>query len=589
MKKISAAILFITIFSSLFVAVSSASGNSFTDVPSNTWYYNDVNKAVEKGLIHGKTSTTYAPEDNLTYAEAIKLASCIYKLATEGNTEFEVGFPWYMPFVNYAKSNNIISKDYKWETKTTRAEYLEIFSNALPAENLGEVNSVPDNGIPDVPMTHPSSKAIYKMYRAGIVQGSDEQYNCKPNDCITRAEVAAILTRMMDVNSRRNFTITIPEYRKLYNTGYAPYDAKINEYYQAMNADENDFYGRDDSSINGLMVGYARGYEGKIAYSLYDVNGNGVPELVFSDTNNIIDIYTLNNGLLIKIFPDCYFGERSRLHILSDGSLLSEGSSGASTSSCEIYTLNSNGTLTTIEAYYYNSNGPDAYMKGYTYISTNEYVDKINNYLTHSTFKTLKWNVFADMKSITQNDDKTTKLLLTEEMKEYLTECCYRIPDFNQNTVKTEEFVSDFIYYYYTAKEYERAVWNDDTYARVPWDVDVVRDQYKLLFGYDMPKYNPGEVDVLEYKGLIYKEGKYYVAPSDFGEVEYTFDRTIETADGIDVIFNRGFSYDCVGYVEEYFYGTTKITLKKADNKNGFIITSIASMDADGKLKSLSN
>lgn len=405
MKKLGSILLVVALLCTALPANCFAAGKEFTDVPANAWYYNDVKNAVDKGLINGKTATSYAPEDNLTYAEAVKLAACMYKLSTEGNVDFEQSSPWYMTFVEYAKANNIILKDYDWENKATRAEYMDIFSKALPSEKLNEVNSVPDNAIPDVPMTHPSAPSIYKMYRAGIVQGSDAQYSCKPADNIKRSEVAAILTRMMDTNARRSFTITIPEYRTLFNTGYAPYDSKINEYYQAMNADDNAFDAGDWSSINNLMVHYARGNYGelgKLYYSLYDIDKNGVPELIFSNGTHFIDIYSLNNGSLIKLFENCCFGERSHLHVLTDGTLLTEGSSGASTSSYGTHKLGGNGSLESTGAYYFNTNGPDAYMKGYTYISLNEYTDKVSNYISHSIFNSLDWKLFADMNEIIQ-------------------------------------------------------------------------------------------------------------------------------------------------------------------------------------------
>ena len=51
--------------------------------------------------------------------------------------------------------------------------------------------------------------AIYKLYRAGVVQGVDSNRNCSPMSYIKRSEVAAILTRMMDVNRRlQDFKIT---------------------------------------------------------------------------------------------------------------------------------------------------------------------------------------------------------------------------------------------------------------------------------------------------------------------------------------------------------------------------------------------
>ena len=78
---------------------------------------------------------------------------------------------------------------------------------ALPDGALISKNKVEDNSIPDVPMTHPQAAAIYKLYRAGILQGDDATtHKCLPDKNILRCEVAAILTRMMDVEERISFT-----------------------------------------------------------------------------------------------------------------------------------------------------------------------------------------------------------------------------------------------------------------------------------------------------------------------------------------------------------------------------------------------
>ena len=180
----------------------------FTDVPESEWYYNDVMLAYKFGLINGKTQTTFAPSDNLTYAEAVKLASCMHQLYTTDAVTLSNSFPvWYQSYVDYAKSNNIISKDYNWNSQATRAGYMEIFADALPPGNLNAINKIPDGAIPDVPMTHPQAAAIYKLYRAGILQGVDAAHNCNPSSNIRRMEVAAILTRMMFTDERIEFSI----------------------------------------------------------------------------------------------------------------------------------------------------------------------------------------------------------------------------------------------------------------------------------------------------------------------------------------------------------------------------------------------
>ena len=104
----------------------------FADVPLSAWYYSDVKAAYESGLINGKSEDTFAPDDNLTYAEAVKLAVCMYQKHTEGKVTITPGDPWYISYVDYAKSHGIITGDYPCDKAATRAGYMGIFANALP-------------------------------------------------------------------------------------------------------------------------------------------------------------------------------------------------------------------------------------------------------------------------------------------------------------------------------------------------------------------------------------------------------------------------------------------------------------------------
>jgi len=179
--------------------------NPFTDVKEGDWFYVDVMKAHKTGLVNGTSATTFSPGNSLTYAEAVKLAACMHQHYTTGEVSLENGSPWYQSYVDYAKQNGIISGDYAWNMPATRAGYMEIFAKALPDSALAAINTVTDGSIPDVPMSHPQSAAIYKLYRAGIVQGVDAQRNCNPGSDIKRSEVAAILTRMMEEDVRITF------------------------------------------------------------------------------------------------------------------------------------------------------------------------------------------------------------------------------------------------------------------------------------------------------------------------------------------------------------------------------------------------
>lgn len=188
--------------------------------------------------------------------------------------------------------------------------------------------------------------------------------------------------------------------KPLEKTGYEYYDKKINEYASAATMNSEEFFrkydgGNDCRSINALILGNYHRFGGKsVAYSIYDIDKNGIPELIFSDMKNIIDIYTLKGNRLVKLYEDCYFGDRSRLHILSDGRLLTEGSSGAGSGSCELARISENDAkIEVIKSYYYDES--DFVEKTHEYISKDEFYQLINDLLQKTVFKEMRWSIIT--------------------------------------------------------------------------------------------------------------------------------------------------------------------------------------------------
>ena len=195
------------------VIFSYADDLPFTDVSDSDWFYDDVARANESGLISGVSETLFAPDQPLTYAEAAKLAAAMHFSERYGGqiSVFQDGGKWYEPYVQYCSENGIISgaDGYEWEAPATRAGYMSIFANALPDELMPPINDIPDGSIPDVDSFSAEAGGIYKLYRAGIVQGTGADHRCEPDSGIRRCEVAAILTRMTDSSSRIGFTMNI--------------------------------------------------------------------------------------------------------------------------------------------------------------------------------------------------------------------------------------------------------------------------------------------------------------------------------------------------------------------------------------------
>ena len=179
----------------------------FADVLPSAWYYDDVDRAYQSGLINGKTDTAFLPDARMTCAEAVKLAACMHQSYTSGAVTLTPGDPWYQSYADYAWANGVIFRDYGWNAPISRGDYVEIFAHALPEAAFAPRNSIPDNAIPDVPLSHPQAAEIYKLYRAGILLGSDSAGTFRPDSRIKRSEVAAILTRMMEPEARRDLTL----------------------------------------------------------------------------------------------------------------------------------------------------------------------------------------------------------------------------------------------------------------------------------------------------------------------------------------------------------------------------------------------
>ena len=181
----------------------------YTDVSPDQWYYSYVEIADKNDLIDGKTPTEYVPDADITLAECIKLAASMHQLYHEDEVTLENGKDgekWYTPYIRYAKENRLILRDKNSRNYTeeelnspiSRAEYVNIFGYTMPGERWNAINDVPTGSLPDVPEEHPYAANIYKMYTAGILNGSDAMGTFHPDDPVSRSETAAILVRLLD-------------------------------------------------------------------------------------------------------------------------------------------------------------------------------------------------------------------------------------------------------------------------------------------------------------------------------------------------------------------------------------------------------
>ena len=184
-----------------FVKLRTYTSGMFTDVNENLWYGTSDQKVIanvyEYGLMQGNSVTTFNPTGNITIAEALAVASRVHNIYNGGDGVFVQGNPWYKVYVDYTINNHIITETAfsQYNKAATRAEMVYIFSNAIPSSEFTSQNTV--NNLPDVIAGTPYRDEILMLYMAGVLTGSDTQGTFNPGNNITRAEAAAIISRII--------------------------------------------------------------------------------------------------------------------------------------------------------------------------------------------------------------------------------------------------------------------------------------------------------------------------------------------------------------------------------------------------------
>lgn len=186
-----------------FIDRAAYAPGQFYDVAGSAWYSPAVAGAVELGLMNGKGGGVFDPGGSVTLAEAVKMAAMVHSIYSGLGGAFTQGTPWYQVYVDYATENGILPAggfpDYN--AKATRAEMAGVFARAMPETELAAINSV--DALPDVDAATPYSEEIFRLYRAGVLTGSDSQGSFTPADPISRAEAAAIILRVAKPDSRQ--------------------------------------------------------------------------------------------------------------------------------------------------------------------------------------------------------------------------------------------------------------------------------------------------------------------------------------------------------------------------------------------------
>ncbi len=297
-----------------FTKVKTYSDN-FTDNQSGKWYYKNIKTCYEYNLMNGMSKTTFAPDDNLTLAQAITMASRIHRIYHNGTNDLKNGKPvWYDTYVKYAIDNGIIkSGDFSdYNVSATRAQMAYIFSRALPSGELKEINSI--TSIPDVKSSAKYYNEIMLLYKAGVLTGMDKYGTFDPNSNVKRSESAAIISRVAVASLRKSF-VMYKTYTATAGSAYAKVD--VPAYF--VESKENGIVSLIDQSTPIIVTIEASENNAFKGYKITDL-------LTADQISNLIKEPFIDSGFTIDDEPttkEVYFGNvpgyRCRIVMSKDG------------------------------------------------------------------------------------------------------------------------------------------------------------------------------------------------------------------------------------------------------------------------------
>lgn len=176
----------------------------FTDIENVSWAKEAIVNLKLKGVINGKTDTTFSPNDKVTREEFTKMITAAVAFNAE---KAEIGFNdadpamWYYTYLQQAKAagliNGISDTYFGVGQPITRQDMAVIIYNAAKYKAVIG-NATPDD-FPfgdDASMSDYAKEAVYTLKTMGIVNGVDS-VNFAPLANATRAEAAVMIYRLL--------------------------------------------------------------------------------------------------------------------------------------------------------------------------------------------------------------------------------------------------------------------------------------------------------------------------------------------------------------------------------------------------------
>ena len=181
----------------------SKSGHLFRDVPTNSWYFESIDRAVSLDLLKGVGDFAYEPDGGLNRAMFVTmLARAVGESLPDSAAGFSdvKGGQWYTAAMSWALRKNLIrgyeDGSYRPEALITREEMCVILDRLM--QQRGETLHTGKLSFADTASISVWARdSVARMTALGLIRGA-ENNRFFPQRTTTRAEAATVMLRIYD-------------------------------------------------------------------------------------------------------------------------------------------------------------------------------------------------------------------------------------------------------------------------------------------------------------------------------------------------------------------------------------------------------
>lgn len=181
----------------------------FSDMNSFSWAASAVDYLYERGVVYGTGGTSFSPGQNVLRRDFVVMLCRAFKFTSTSTQSFSdvPADTYYSQPIAAARERNIVSGSnnrFYPNSQLTRQDAMVMIYNSLQSSGqaIGNVHTSILNDFRDVGSVSGYAKeAVATLVKMGVING-DHNKRLNPGSTITRAEVAAILYRVMTYTIR---------------------------------------------------------------------------------------------------------------------------------------------------------------------------------------------------------------------------------------------------------------------------------------------------------------------------------------------------------------------------------------------------